>query len=266
MPYFAGIDLGTSSVKCLIADEKGKKVSFHQEGYDISVPQQGYAEQDPNIWWQATVSAISGALKKGELTGEMIKAVGFSGQMHGTVLLGEDGGVLRPAILHCDGRSETEIAQIYSALGKDKLFHNQYNPLFSGSQPSSVLWVKKQEPHLFEKIANILLPKDYIRYRLTGEIGTEITDASASLFYDIRHQEWSQPLLRLIGLSESQFSKISQPIELAGSISHTAAVQTGLLAGTPVVYGAGDQAAQLLQVELYTARVTKPHSFWETGS
>ena len=245
MPYFAGIDLGTSSVKCFIADQTGQKISAHHVDYDVAVPQQGYAEQDPLTWWSATRSAISGALKKGNLSGEKIKAVGLSGQMHGTVLLGRKGNVLRPAILHCDGRAQVEVGQLSEWLG-DSLFQSLYNPLFSGSQPPSVFWVKKHEPQLFEKITCILLPKDYIRYCLTGEIGTEITDASASLFYDIRHGEWSRQLLQLLGLSQHQFPQVSLPYDQAGVISQTAAAQTGLAAGTPVVFGAGDQAAQLL--------------------
>lgn len=246
MNCLMGIDLGTSSVKCLLVTEQGDKVSSYSVDYDISVPHSGYAEQSPRMWWDSTVQCIAAVLKKSGVHSNEILGIGLSGQMHGTVLLDRQNRVLYPAILHCDGRSKPELDELFQSFAPDYFAKINFNPLFSGSQPASLLWMKRHCPEIYPQIARVLLPKDYIRFCLTGEIGTELTDASGSLFLDLRERRWSRGIIEQFGLSEEQFPPIHNSEEIAGYIMEEAAVQTGLNKGTPVVFGAGDQSAQAL--------------------
>ena len=246
MAYLLGIDLGTSSVKCLLTDEKGYKISSKSIEYNVLVVQVGYAEQDPAMWWKSTVQCIAMLLKECQIASDEIISIGLTGQMHGTVLLEKNNNVLMNAIIHCDGRSQSEIEDIYKRLGKELFSINSYNPLFTGSQMASLMWIKHSHPELFDRIHKIILPKDYIRFMLTGEVGTEITDASGTLFYDIKKKCWSEFLLGALELEECKFASVHETYEIAGYISRSAAALTGLKEGTPVVFGAGDQPAQAL--------------------
>lgn len=246
MTYLMGIDLGTSSVKCLITDEKGTQITSHSINYDVLVPQAGYAQQDPQMWWESAVLCISAALKKCGISTREIKAIGLSGQMHGTVLMGKNKEVLYPAILHCDGRSQSEIEEISHLFNENQFSKINYNPLFTGSQIASLLWVKRHQPKIYENICYVILPKDYIRFCLTGELGTDITDASGTLLFDMKQCSWSKSILEKLEVSPDKLTKIHRSDEIAGLITDEASKLTGLQKGTPVVFGAGDQSAQAL--------------------
>jgi len=246
MIYYLGIDLGTSSVKCLLTDGQGYKICETSVVYDVLTPSQGYAEQSPDMWWDSTVVCISSVIKKSGISPENIKAIGFSGQMHGAVVLDKDNKPVCNAILHCDARSADEIKEAYSLIDKDTLSHIVYNPLFSGFQPVSLLWLRNNRPGDYERIRKVVLPKDYIRFRMTGELGTEVTDASSTVLLDINNGEWSDMIISALGFDRSWFLPVSRPYEIAGTVNSEAAGLTGLKKGTPVVYGVSDQPAQAL--------------------
>lgn len=247
MSLLMGIDLGTSSVKTVIMKPGGEIIALDLEEYPILTPKEGYAEQEPETWWRATVKTIKNSLEKARHKGIKaadITGIGFSGQMHGMVLLDKTGTPLRPAIIWCDSRSKDQVADIYSNVDMKFLGGITLNPVFPGFQLASLLWVKENEPHLYEKIEHVLLPKDYIRYRLCGEIGTDYTDASSTLAFDTGKNRWSNELLEALDLSAAPYPKPGYPYETAGSVKTEAAEETGLNPGTTVVFGGADQPMQ----------------------
>lgn len=250
-----GIDLGTSSVKCLLVGVGGEKLCATSVPYDVIVRGDGSAEQEPQMWWDSTVTCIAALLKKSGIAPEQIAAIGFSGQMHGTVALDQNKQPIHNAILHCDARSEKELTEIYERISVRRVGELVMNATYTGMPPASLLWLRKHCPEQYERIRYVVLPKDYLRYRLTGELGTEITDAASTTLMDIRKGEWSTELMEALGLDRRWFLPIARPYELAGTVSHEAAEQTGLRAGTRVVYGAGDQPAQALGNGLIRAGV-----------
>jgi len=243
MSYLLGIDIGTSGTKTVLFDEDGKTIANSLKEYPMYQPNVAWAEQDPEDWWEATSSSIREVLDKSGVNPADIKGVGLSGQMHGAVLLDKDNKVLRRAIIWCDQRSSQECEQITEIIGKERLIQITANPALTGFTASKVMWVKNNEPHIFEKIKKILLPKDYIRFRLTGEFATEVTDASGMQFMDIANRCWSDEVISRLGLDKSMLGKMYESQEVTGTITKKAAELTGLKEGTPVVGGAGDQAA-----------------------
>lgn len=239
-----GIDLGTSSVKVIIMNEYGVIESTAQTSYGISIPEKGFAEQDPEVWWSATVKTIQLALKEASIQSNEIKGIGYSGQMHGMVLIDKNGNVIRPAIIWSDQRTINEVDEINSSLGKDYVGKVTLNPLSTGFQTPSLLWVKKYEPTSYKKINKVLLPKDYIRFRMTGENGTDVTDASATLAFDTKNRVWSKELILKLGLNPDIYPIVKNPSDIAGEVTLKAAEETGLHKGTLVVYGGGDQPMQ----------------------
>lgn len=244
MSYLLGIDLGTSSVKTVVMDETGNIKSVAQKGYGIIIPKQGYAEQHPQTWWDSTIETIRTALSRAQISPDNIKGIGLSGQMHGMVLVDSDYQVIRPAIIWSDQRTREEVSEMYSILGKDFLGEITRNPVSTGFQTPSLLWVKKHEPDTYKRIYKVLLPKDFIRLRLTGEIGTEMTDASATSSFDPKLNNWAEELIRKLGLDPSIYPTVYSPTDIAGEITGQVAQETGLQKGTPVVYGGGDQPMQ----------------------
>lgn len=250
--YFAGVDVGTSSVKTAIFDEGGNMLSLASKAYDFDTDKPGYAEQDPNIWWDAVIDTIRKSLAKLGKNSSLVKAVGLSGQMHGLVPLDKNGTSIRKAILHCDTRANDIVHQIVAS-NKDKEIRNiVFNPIFPGFQMVSLCWMREHEPDLYEKISICLCPKDYIRYKLTGQLGTESTDASATLLYDMQRETWSKQVFRNLRLDISLVPKvIHNSCEIAGEILPDVSQLTGLPKGTLVVYGGADQAMHSLGNGIY---------------
>jgi xylulokinase len=243
MAFLIGIDIGTSGVKTVIFDELGAVVTSDMVEYPLYQPQNGWAEQAPEDWWNATVQSIRTVLRKSNLKTQEIQGIGLSGQMHGLVMLDKNGQVLRPSIIWCDQRTAKECEEITARVGYDKLVEITANPALTGFTASKILWVRKHEPELYEQCAHIFLPKDYIRFKLTGEFATEVSDASGMQLLDIPKRQWSDYVLEKLEIDRAMLGKVYESQEVTGVISKEAADLTGLKGGTIVVGGAGDNAA-----------------------
>lgn len=243
MAYLLGIDIGTSGTKTVLFDEVGNTITSALEEYPLYQPNIGWAEQDPEDWWKATVAGIRKVLSKGGVKAADISGIGLSGQMHGLVMLDADNKVLRRSIIWCDQRTTAECEQITKIIGAERLIEITANPALVGFTASKIMWVKNNEPANFEKAKKILLPKDYIRFMLTGEFATEVSDASGMQLMDIPGRCWSKEVLSKLGIDRSQLGDLYESQEVSGKVSSAAASLTGLQAGTPVVGGGGDQAA-----------------------
>ena len=242
--YLAALDLGTQSVKTAIMDAEGRLLSVSHEGYGLQTPKIGFVEQDPEEWWRASVRTIREAVSKAGIAPDEIAGLGFSGQMHGVVALDEQNRVVGPAIIWMDQRSSLEAEEIRCAAGS-LLEEQLLNRPVPGMMACSLLWLKKNQPDVYGRIHKVLLPKDYIRFRLTGEIGTDYADGSATGAFSVAQRHWCTDLLEKIGLRTDIFPEAHECIEVAGTVSAEGAAQTGLKQGTKVVYGSGDAAAQL---------------------
>ncbi|MEO0293154.1 MAG: xylulokinase [candidate division WOR-3 bacterium] len=246
MGYFLGIDLGTSGVKALVMDERGEKIVTSTVEYPLYTPKVNWAEQNPAEWWEATVKAIKQVISKASISSFDIKGIGLSGQMHGLVALDKEYKVLRPAILWCDQRTEKQCNYITEKIGKERLIELVSNPALTGFTAGKLLWVRDNEPEIYEKIYKILLPKDYIRFCLTGEFATEVSDASGTLFLNVKERKWSRELLDELDIDIDILPRCFESSVISGKVSSIASKETGLKEGTPVVGGGGDQAAQAL--------------------
>jgi xylulokinase len=244
MTALLGIDLGTSSVKTVIIEPDGRIIGFSQKDYLIDIPQTGYAEQAPAAWWNAVCTTVMDAIHQTGSRGSDIAGVGLSGQMHGLVALDINGNVLRPAIIWCDQRSTEQKSQLEALLSPEELGRYIQNPVSTGFLLLSLMWLQKYEPETYSKIWKVMLPKDYIRYLLTGQIGTDTTDASGTLAYDVVNKRWSNELLNKLGIDISLFPQVGEPWEAAGTVCSKASAETLLTTGTPVVYGGADQPMQ----------------------
>ena len=196
MKYLIGIDIGTSAVKTVLFDEKLNKISSSTIEYPLYQPQNGWAEQNPEDWWNATLESIQIVTENLD----RVDGIGLSGQMHGLVMLDGDGNVLRPAIIWCDQRTEKECAQITDIVGREKLINITANPALTGFTASKIMWVKNNQPEIYDKCRHILLPKDYIRYKLTGVFASEVSDAGGMQLLDIKNRVFSDEILRLLGI------------------------------------------------------------------
>lgn len=246
MAYLMGIDLGTSSVKVLILDEAGVAQHVSSRSYPIDVPCEGYAEQSPVGWWEATSAAISEAIRTSGVPAGEIKCVGLSGQMHGTVLIDKQHQTIGPAIIHCDQRSGAQVSRVYQAIGREAFHAVTGNPLFPGFQFATLRWLLDNEPERYHKAALVLSPKDYIRLQLTGEAASEYTDASATLAFDMNRHRWADEIITTMGLDTSKFPPIYPSLDIAGEVTAMSAAKTGLAKGTPVILGGADQPMQAL--------------------
>ena len=243
MGLLLGIDIGTSGTKTLLVNEAGEILAKDFCEYPLYQPRVGWAEQDPHDWWNAVCSTIKKVILKSNADAGDIKGVGLSGQMHGLVLLDKDNIILRKAIIWCDQRSSKECEQITSLIGKDNLIKITANPALTGFTASKIMWVRNNEPRIFEKANKILLPKDYIRFKLTGEFATEVSDASGMQLMDISKRQWSSEILDKLQIDKDMLGTMYESQQISGKINKDAAGLTGLKEGTLVVGGAGDQAA-----------------------
>lgn len=244
MALFMGIDIGTSSVKTLLADEKGKTIAVSQREYDVERPNALYAEQDMAVIWEKTKETIGQILSGGY--GKEIRGIGFSGQMHGLVMIDSDGRLIDRAILWCDQRSSSQTDLVYEQFGEQNFKNITLNDLSSGFLLTSLLWVKENNQKIYEQIHKVLLPKDYIRYQICGEIGTDYSDASATLMFDTKNWNWAWDIAERFGLEKKFFPECHESSEIAGYVTARCAKETGLPQGIPVVYGGGDSIMQQL--------------------
>ncbi|AEM77725.1 xylulokinase [Thermoanaerobacter wiegelii] len=241
--YFLGIDLGTSAVKIILIEEKGNVIGSTSKEYPVYYPQPGWSEQNPEDWWNATKDGIRELIIKTGVKNGDIKGIGLSGQMHGLVLLDENNNVLMPAILWNDQRTQEECDYITQTLGKERLTKYTGNKALTGFTAPKILWVKKHRPDIYKKIHHILLPKDYIRFKLTGEYATDVSDASGTLLFDVENRKWSKEMLDILDIPYNWMPKCYESTEVTGYVTKDAADLTGLKEGTIVVGGGGDQAS-----------------------
>lgn len=241
MAYLLGIDIGTSGTKAIAIDESGKLVATAGAEYELLTPHPMWAEQHPQDWWEAV--ALCCRQITSQLPAEEIAGIGLSGQMHGLVMLDRAGEVLRPAILWCDQRTQAQCDYITDTVGKETLIAETANPVLTGFTAPKIIWVRDNEPEILDKAVMHLLPKDYIRYKLTGEFATEVSDASGTSLLNVPERRWSTVVLDKLGIPIENLPRVYESYEISGTISASAAAKTGLKVGTPVVGGGGDQAA-----------------------
>ena len=243
MKYVIGIDLGTSGTKTVLFDSDGKVMASDTVEYPMYQPQNGWAEQEPRDWWNAAVQTIKTVVSVSGVSKEDIAGIGISGQMHGLVMLDKDNQVIRKSIIWCDQRTAAECEDIEQAVGRERLIEITANPALTGFTASKILWVRKYEPANYAKCAHILLPKDYVRFMMTGEYATDVSDASGMQLLDIRNRCWSDEVLEKLEIDKALLGTVHESPEIAGYITAEVAALTGLKEGTPVVAGAGDNAA-----------------------
>ncbi len=248
MANFLGIDASTTGVKALVIDEAGGVAGAATTEIPFATPKPLWSEQDPADWWRGAVNSIRQVLRETGLSGADIAAVGLTGQMHGLTLLDEAGNVLRPAILWNDQRTGAECEDIRAALGKARLIQITGNDALTGFTAPKILWVRKHEPEVFTKVKHILLPKDYVRYKLTGDFAVDKADGAGMLLFDLARRDWSAEVLEKLGVPAEWLPRTYEGPAVTGHISAAGAEATGLKAGTPVMGGGGDQAAQAVGV------------------
>ncbi len=242
MAYMLGLDIGTSGVKALLVEDSGVIVGSALQEYPFYSPHPGWTEQDPQDMWQGTIAALAKVLAKFNVDPKEIKGVGLSGQMHSSVFLDNNGQVIRPAILWNDGRTTKQCRDIEALVGKDLLLAEACNPALQGFTAPKVLWLRENEPENFAKVRWLVLPKDYIRYRLTGQINMEISDAAGTLLLNVKQRTWSQRIMDKLNLPMEILPSLVNSAQIAGEITAEVAKLTGLVEGTPVVGGGADNA------------------------
>ena len=253
MRCFLGLDISTTATKAVLVEEKGEVLGIASASHKLSTPRPLWSEQDPHEWWSATQEAVRGVLSRAGLSGAAVAAIGLAGQMHGLVLLDEAGEVIRPAILWNDQRASLECDEIRSRMGGlETLVAATGNDAFAGFSAPKLLWVRNNEPSNYARVKQVLLPKDFVRYRMTGEYATDRADAGGTLFLDLETRDWSQRVLDALEVPREWLSKTHEGTEITGVLSSEAAKLLGLEAGTPVMGGGGDQAAQAVGVGAVT--------------
>jgi len=246
--HVLGIDVSTTATKAVLVDDAGAVRGIGLAEYDFSVPRPLWSEQDPGAWWKAAVAAIRSVLRTTGVAPDAVSAVGLSGQMHGAVLLGRDERVLRPAILWNDQRTADECEAIRQAIGPERLIAITGNDALTGFTAPKLLWVRTHEPDVWGRVAHLLLPKDYVRLQLTGNHAVDKADAAGTLLFDLAARDWSPEVLAALDIPAGWMPAAREGPEVTGAITAGAAAETGLLAGTPVVAGGGDQAANAVGV------------------
>jgi len=241
--YLIGIDLGTSGTKTVLFDRGGNAIASSTVEYPLFQPQNGWAEQDPEHWWDACVTTLKRVLAESGTDPGDVAGIGLSGQMHGLVLLDGQGGVLRNSIIWCDGRTSAECTEITETIGARRLIEITANPALTGFTAGKILWVRKHEPEIYARARHILLPKDYLRYKLCGVFATEVSDASGMNLLNIAERKWSVEVLDKLNIDPALLPEMHESCEITGYVTENAAALTGLKPGTPVVGGAGDNAA-----------------------
>jgi xylulokinase len=252
---FLGIDVSTTAVKALLVDEQGKVVSSASTEHGSSAPFPLWSEQNPHDWWLGTVTSIRHALTQAGASGEEVRAVGLTGQMHGLTLLDAQNQIIRPAILWNDQRTGLECEEIIGKVGFERLLAITGNKPLTGFTAPKILWVRNHEPEVYAKAAHILLPKDYVRFRLTGDYAVDKADGSGMILFDLKQRDWSREIIDTLEIPLEWLPKTHEGPEITGEITPAAASQTGLKAKTPVVGGGGDQAAQAVGVGAVTSGI-----------
>ncbi len=247
MSFYIGIDLGTSGLKAVLVSAEGEVKGIGSGGYPIDIPRPGYAEQDPLLWYRVLCRSVRDAVQQAQIDPAEVRGIGISGHMHGTILLDRAGELLHPAVLWCDQRTGREKAEVIEKIGVDRLGRWVQNNVNAGFQSLTLLWFRKHRPELFARVCHVLLPSDYLRYRLTGEISTERTGAASTLLFDNSRFCWNRELLDALALPIDILpNERHSPLEIAGLLSRRAAEDTGLREGTPVAFGGGDQPMGML--------------------
>lgn len=242
--YWLGIDIGTGGTRALLVDKRGRvRYAFTAPHEEMRMERPLWAEQRPENWWEAAQLAVRSVLAEAHTSGKEVRGVGLSGQMHGLVLLDASDRVIRPALIWCDQRSQAQVDSINASIGKDTVLACTANPVLTGFTLPKLLWVRDNEPAHFERVRKVLLPKDYIRFQLTGQYASDVSDASGTALFDVERRQWSGELRGRIGIDQSLLPAVLESTEISGKVSRAAAASTGLEEGTPVVAGAGDQAA-----------------------
>lgn len=248
MKYFIGVDTSTTATKALLIDERGAVKGVTSTGYPYETPRPLWSEQDPSLWWNAAVQSLRKLLQETGVAPESISCIGLTGQMHGLVLLDEKGDVLRPAILWNDQRTGDQCDEIRARLGKRRLIEVTGNDALTGFTAPKILWVAQNEPQTYARARHILLPKDYIRYKLTGAFAIDKADGAGTLLFDLQQRNWSSEVLNALGILADWMPRTYEGPEVTGTVTKETAALTGIPAGTPVVAGGGDQAAQAVGV------------------
>ena len=239
-----GIDIGTGGSRALLVDSSGVvRAGYTAAHEDMRMERPLWAEQRPENWWDAAAQAVRGALAAAGVSGRNVKCIGLSGQMHGLVMLDSAGLVIRPSLIWCDQRSQAQVDFVHAKLGRENVLRHIANPVLTGFTLPKLLWVRDHEPENFARARKVLLPKDYVRYRLTGEFATEVSDASGTAMFDVVNRRWSNEMMDGLGLDRSLLPACHESSEISAAISAAGAAATGLAEGTPVVGGGGDQAA-----------------------
>jgi xylulokinase len=242
--FWLGIDVGTGGSRALLIDAMGKQIAAVTAPHEpMRMEQPMWAEQAPEDWAQASMAAVRGALREAGISGKDVNGVGFSGQMHGLVMLDADSHVIRPSLIWCDQRSQPQVDFINERVGRDKVLAYTANPVLTGFTLPKLLWVRDHEPANFERVRKVMLPKDYVRFALTGEYASDVADASGTAMFDVVKRQWSFEMMDALGLDRDLLPRCYESSEITGVVSKRAAELTGLAEGTPVVAGAGDQAA-----------------------
>ena len=242
--YWMGIDVGTGGTRALLIDGKGREVaSVTAPHRDMLMLHPMWAEQEPEDWANAAAQAVRGVLAAANVGAEDVRGIGLSGQMHGLVVLDENGAVIRPALIWCDQRSQTQVDFVNATLGSETVLQLTANPVLTGFTLPKLLWVRDNEPAFFERARRMLLPKDYVRYCLTGEFATDVSDASGTSLFNVAHRRWSFEMMDGLGLDREILPRVFESPEITGTVTKRGGELTGLAPGTPVVAGGGDQAA-----------------------
>jgi xylulokinase len=246
--YYLGIDVSTTATKALLIDKSGQVVAVASTEYPFETPRPLWSEQHPDLWWDGAQKSIRAVIQKSGVAAENIRAVGLTGQMHGLVLMDEAGQVLRPAILWNDQRTQAQCDKIHERLGRERFIAISGNVALTGFTAPKILWVAQNEPEVYAKVRHILLPKDFVRYHLTGDYGMDKADGSGTVLFDLKERNWSPEILAALQIKPEWLPPTFEGNAFTGVISKSAAEATGLLAGTPVAAGGGDQAAQAVGV------------------
>ncbi|MCC7175033.1 MAG: xylulokinase [Bryobacterales bacterium] len=242
--YWMGVDVGTGGTRALLVDEKGGiKGGVTAPHEEMRMERPLWAEQRPEDWWQAAQKAIRGVLTDSKVSGKKVKGVGLSGQMHGLVLLDEAGKVVRPALIWCDQRSQPQVDRINQLIGKDNILSYTANPVLTGFTLPKLLWVRDNDPQSYNRARMVLLPKDYVRFELTGAYASDVSDASGTALFDVVLRRWSHQMLDRLKLDRALLPRVHESSEVTGQVTSRAAELTGLAEGTPVAAGGGDQAS-----------------------
>lgn len=246
--YFLGLDISTTSSKALLIDERAEVVAFASSPHTLQTPKPLWSEQDPYQWWDAVSDSIRTVIKKANIDADSIAAIGLTGQMHGLVLLDGAGAVLRPAILWNDQRTQAQCDEIHKRFGKEKFIQITGNVALTGFTAPKIIWVQQNEPEVYKKARHVLLPKDYIRYKLTGEYALDKADGAGTVLFDLSARNWSIDVLEKLSIDPAWMPPTFEGPEFTGHVTSAAAAATGLKAGTPVAAGGGDQATQAVGV------------------